>query len=133
MSLARPRPFSAARLILSAASIVFATNGCSLNVAVNGPTVIVKYAGDNQQAPANTQLTGPLTVLVANQFGQSMKNVTVTWAIVSGGGSLSETSNQTAEGGLASVMYTTGPTAGTATIQARVSGIPPVAFGITIT
>ena len=132
MRLARPRRLLAAR-ILSAVAIAFAAGDCSLNVGVDGPTVIVRYGGDNQIAPTNTQLTNPLTVLVTNQFGHSVRNVAVTWTIVSGGGSLSETSNTTADGGLASVAYTTGSTAGTASIQARVSGIPPVTFTVTIT
>jgi hypothetical protein len=133
MKLARPRPFLAARRVLFAAAIVLTAGNCTLNVDVNGPSVIIKDAGDNQTAPRSTQLPEPFTVLVANQFGQSLKNVTVTWSILSGGGSLSETSNKTIEGGVSSVTYTTGPTAGTATIQARVSGISPVVFTVTVT
>jgi hypothetical protein len=86
-----------------------------------------------QTAPANTQLPVPFTILVVNQFGEKLRNVTVNWSITAGGGSLSETSNRTDESGLSSVTYTTGPTPGTATIQAKVSGIPPLSFTVTIT
>ena len=95
--------------------------------------MIVKQSGEPQTALANTQLTDPFKVIVVDQFGKPLVDVTVTWTILSGGGSLSETSNKTDEGGVSSVTYTTGPTAGTATIQARVSGVPPVVFTVTIT
>lgn len=58
--------------------------------------------------------------------------MTVVWTVLAGGGSISETSNMTVEGGVSSVTYTTGPTAGTAQIQAKVSGIPPGVFSVTI-
>lgn len=132
MRFVRPRQLLLARQILLGTAIA-AIAGCSLNVDVHDPTVIVKGGGDNQTAPANTQLTEPFTVLIADQFGQPVPHATVSWTIQSGGGSLSETSKQTDAGGVASVTYTTGPTPGTATIQARVGGVPPVLFTVTIT
>ena len=86
-----------------------------------------------QTAPANTQLPVPFTILVVNQFGEMLHNVPVNWSITAGGGSLTETSNRTNESGLSSVTYTTGPTPGSATIQAKVSGIPALSFTVTIT
>jgi hypothetical protein len=133
MKLARPRSFLGARRILFAAAIVLTAGDCTLNVDVGGPNVIIKGNGDNQTAPTNTQLTEAFTVLVANQFGQSLENVTVSWTILTGGGSLTVTSDKTDAGGVASAKYTTGPAAGTATIQAKVSGVPPVVFAVTVT
>lgn len=133
MNLARPRSFIAARGILLGAAIAFAAAACTLNVDVGGPTAIIKGNGDNQTAPTNTQLTEAFTVLVANQFGQSMENVAVSWTILTGGGSLTVISERTDPGGVAKAQYTTGPTAGTATIQAKVAGVPPVVFTVTVT
>lgn len=133
MRLDRPRRFSAARRIVFAAAIAFATGDCSLNVEVNDPNMIVKSGGDSQTAPTNTPLPTPFSVVVVDQFGEPLMEVTVTWTILSGGGSLNETSNKTVDGGVSSVTYTTGPTAGTATIEAKVIGVPPVTFTVTIT
>lgn len=133
MNLTRPRSFLAARRILFTAVIVLTAADCTLNVDVGGPNAIIKGNGDNQTAPTNTQLTEAFTVLVANQFGQSMENVTVSWTILTGGGTLTVINDKTEAGGVAKAQYTTGPTAGTATIQAKVSGVPPVVFTVTVT
>ena len=132
MRIIRPRRFSVARIVFAAAIAVVAS-GCTLNVDVNDPSVLVKHAGDTQSGPTNTALPVAFEVIVLDQFGNSLKNVTVDWTVLSGGGSVSETSNMTLEGGVSSVTYTTGPTAGPARIQAKVSGIPPVIFSVTIT
>jgi hypothetical protein len=132
MKLLRPHRVSIAR-ILFAAVIAVVAGACTLNVDVNDPSVLIKHAGDSQTGPANTTLPVAFEVIVLDQFGNSLRGVTVDWIVVAGGGSVSETSNNTVEGGVSSVTYTTGPTAGTAQIQAKVSGIPPVVFSVTIT
>ncbi len=133
MNVASPRRLNIPHRLVLAVATAFAASACTLNVDVNAPSVLLKHAGDAQTGPANTALPVALEVIVLDQFGNSLKNVTVEWTIVSGGGSLSETSNLTAEGGASSVTYTTGPTAGAAQIQAKVVGIPPVVFSATIT
>jgi len=74
-----------------------------------------------------------LSVVVIDQYGAAMPNVTVTWAITAGAGSLSATSTTTNANGTASVANTAGPAAGGATITAAVAGIGTVAFTETIT
>ena len=133
MKLVRPRHVTFARRVVLAAATMVVASACTLNVDVNDPSVLIKHAGDTQTAAINTPLPVAFEVIVLDQFGNSLKNVTVEWTILSGGGSLSETSNRTVEGGVSSVTYTTGPTAGTAQIQAKASGIPPVIFSVTIT
>ena len=133
MSLTHPQFVRAVRRLVFAAATVVAAGDCTLDVGVNNPSTIVKESGDAQSAPANTQLPVPFTILVVNQFGEMLHNVSVSWSIASGGGSLTETSNKTNESGLASTTYTTGPTPGPATVQAKVSGIPPLTFNVTIT
>ncbi len=130
--------FRRLRLVLSPRKAVFllvlvAVSGCTLNTDVSGPSAVIKYSGDQQTGPANLALPVPLTVIVVNQFGGTVKDVTVSWVITAGGGSLSAPATLTDESGIASVIYTTGPTPGQAIIQARVNGILPLSFSITIT
>ena len=129
----RPRFSRMIRGLVFAAATVGGVADCSLEVGTNTPSTMVKESGDTQSAAANTQLPVPFTILVVNQFGEMLHNVPVTWQITSGGGSLSESSNKTTESGLSSVTYTTGPASGTATIDAKVHGIPPLTFTVTIT
>src|SRR5439155_506238 len=58
-------------------------------------------------------------------------NVTVTWAPASGGGSVSPTSSLTDVNGHATSTRTLGPTPGTQTTTAGVTGLPTVTFTIT--
>jgi hypothetical protein len=62
-----------------------------------------------------------------------LSSLQLSWRLSTGGGSLSSTAMLSDEGGLASVTYTTGPTAGQAVIKARVNGVPDLAFNILIT
>ena len=122
-----PRKF-AVLLALAAAS------GCSLEATdLSQPVNVVKWSGQPSQAvPTNTPLTAPLQVIVVNTFGQTLPDVTVNWTIVSGDGMLSAATSTTNDGGIASINYTTGPTAGTTAIQARVSGLSPVTFTVPV-
>jgi hypothetical protein len=111
-------------------------SGCTLDTDVNvGPAGLIKVPdGDGQTAAINTPLPIPLSVIVVNQFGERLHDVVVTWTIASGGGTLSAASTVTDELGVASVNYTTGPTAGQAVIQASASnGILLVSFSVTVT
>lgn len=89
-----------------------------------GPaTQMALDGGHNQTAPAGTVLPIPLSVLVADGYGNGVAGVTVDWLVTSGGGSVSATSSQTGGTGLASVQRTLGPSAGTHTASATVSGL----------
>ena len=118
-----------------ALAVVFASlGGCSLNTDVSQhPAGLFLYGGNSQSAAINTPLPNPLQVLVVNQFGEALENITVNWSIAAGGGSLSATITQSDVNGITEVTYTTGPTAGPATINAQVHGMPPLTFNATIT
>jgi hypothetical protein len=107
--------------------------GCTLNVDVDAPAALAKVSGDGQSQAPNTALPAPFVLLVLNQFGERLNNVTVTWGIAAGGGSLSSNTSVTDETGTASVIYTTGPVAGQAAVRGRVHDVPPVTFNVTIT
>jgi hypothetical protein len=100
---------------------------------VNSPSSVIKYSGDDQTAATNTVLPSPLSVMVVDQFGGRLQNVTVNWTIESGGGSLSANAVLTDDSGISSVTYTTGSTAGLVVIRAQVHGVPPLSFRVTVT
>ena len=110
-----------------------AFSGCSLNTDVSEPGALIRYSGDNQTAAVNTPLGSPIQLLVVNQLGERLKNITVTWSIVAGGGTLSAAVTQSDDSGIAEVNYTTGPTPGTAIISAKVTSLFPLSFTATIT
>ena len=136
---ARRHIFSAQMVAVLLAFV--AASGCSLATDVSAPGLIAPISSITQTAPTNTALAAPLQVLVASQFGERLRNQTVTWTIVTGGGTLSATGGATGttttsitdDGGIAEANYTTGTTAGTTTIQARVGVVPPITFTVTIT
>lgn len=107
--------------------------GCTLNTDVLGPALLIKAGGDEQTGPTNTLFPAELAVVVGNQFGEPIEGATVTWTIVSGGGTLSATSVQTDVNGRAGVTYTSGGTTGSVVINARVSGVPALTFTLTVT
>jgi hypothetical protein len=107
--------------------------GCSLNVDPAAPSAIVIVTGQNQTASINTVLPTDFSVVVSTQFGQPLLGQTITWTVVTGGGTLNPGTSVTSGNGTASTSYTTGPTAGTDQIQAKANGVPPVTFTVTVT
>jgi hypothetical protein len=121
----------AVRAIMLASMSAF-IGACTLTTENNEPAAMGKTNGDQQTQPVNTVLPVPLEVLVVNQFGEPLSNITVNWTITSGGGTLSATPTLTDATGKTSVTYTTGPTSGSASINAQVHGLFPVIFTVTI-
>lgn len=118
---------------LAAVIGILALGACRLSTDAPKAHVLAIVAGDAQTAPAGTVLPVPLGVIVIDQYGFVVENVTVTWEITLGGGSLSASSTKTDSNGVTSVSYTAGPTAGTATITATVTEIGTLSFTATIT
>jgi hypothetical protein len=121
--------FRAAMLVTCSVAI----GACTLNTDTSAPSAMVRITGVGQTSPPNTALPEAFGVMVVNQFGEPLSGVTVTWSIISGGGTLSADSSLSDDTGAASVIYTTGPTAGTGIVQANVHGLPPLRFSVTIT
>ncbi len=128
--------FRALRHALSPRKALFlitflAASACTLDTDVSGPAVIVKVSGD-QSGPINTTFPTELAVRVVNQFGQPIQGATVTWTVVSGGGTVSAASTQTDASGIAFVNYTSGATTGLVTIRAQVGAVTPLTFNLTV-
>lgn len=131
------------RAPLLAAALAAALGGATLTLAGCGdgstttgvtstPTTLTKTSGDAQSTTASTAAASPLVVTVLDQSGNALSGVTVTWAIASGGGSLSAASSTTGSNGQASTTYTAGTTTGTSTITASVTGLAAATFTVTV-
>jgi alpha-tubulin suppressor-like RCC1 family protein len=109
--------------VTSATAAVTLTAGAATNIAVN--------TGNDQSAvPGAAVPTGP-SVKVTDADANPVGGVAVTFAVVSGGGSITDPSQTTDESGIASVRsWTLGPTAGTNTLAATAEGLTgsPVTF-----
>jgi plastocyanin len=86
-------------------------------------TTLVKGGGDNQSGDINTALSEPLTVTVADPFGNGVSNALVTWDVSSGSATLDPVSGNTNSTGLASTTVTLGGTAGAIVITASAAGL----------
>jgi hypothetical protein len=85
------------------------------------PATIAKVSGDAQQGTIGQPLSQPLVARVQDAFGNNAPGVTVTWTVLTGGGTSSPESATTDASGLASTTWTLGGTGGTHSIGARVS------------
>jgi adhesin/invasin len=96
--------------------------------------VMAVNAGDNQAASAGGQVTTPPSVLVTDAFGNPVAGISVTFAVASGGGSITGGSQTTSALGIATVgSWTLGATAGSNTLTATSTGLSgsPITFTAT--
>lgn len=92
----------------------------------------VKVSGDNQSGViAGNPFPNSLVVRVNDTLGQPLANVPVSFAVASGVATLSGSSVTTGAGGTASVVVTSGPTAGTIIVTATIPNFPAIAFTLT--
>lgn len=105
--------------------VVFVASSASSN-----PT-ITKVSGDNQSGTAGTALPNPLVVQIKDSAGNPQAGTTVSFAVTTGGGSVSPTSAVTNANGQANTVLTLGTTAVTNTVSATVSGVGTVSFSAT--
>jgi sugar lactone lactonase YvrE len=100
---------------------------------VNSPVSLAVSDGNNQTAPAGSALTKALRVVVSGRAGVGVPGVTVNFAVTSGTATLSSSSSQTDNSGMAGAGLTLGPSAGNVTVTATVAGgkLSPVQFTVT--
>jgi hypothetical protein len=117
-------------------AITASTASLQLNIsekAVGGPPASMSYvSGNRQSAGPNTPLLNPLVVSIRDQDNNLLVGVPVTFSDNGAGGKFSSTTVNTGSNGRASVTYTTGSQAGSVSISATVSGVPPVQFVETV-
>jgi hypothetical protein len=80
-------------------------------------------SGDSQTVTAGSAAV-PFVVKVVGQDGLPLANISVSWSVDSGGGSLSSATSTTDATGSASVTYTAGTKVSTATILSYVTDLP---------
>ena len=96
--------------------VEYSVAGPAANIAVTG--------GNNQLAPAGTQLVQALTVLVTDQYGNPVPGVSVAFDDGGAGGTYSYVNPSiTSNSGTASQFYTFPPSPGIITITATVTGV----------
>ena len=86
-------------------------------------TSLEVISGDNQTGLTGETLMNPFVVEVRDQYDDPMEGVTVTFAVSTGGGSLSDMSVDTDANGLAQSTLTLGSDPGTNTVTASVEGL----------
>ncbi len=111
----------------------YATGATVVTAGVAGqPALLTKVAGDLQTAAVGTAVTIPPAVRVTDIVGAAVPGATVTFAVASGGGSVTGASAVTNSSGVATVgSWTVGTTAGANTLVASLGTLTPVVFTAT--
>jgi hypothetical protein len=111
-----------------ALSLMF-TAACDDDDPVEPPvaTVLQITSGDNQTLAVNTA-GAPMTVTLLDDDNDPIAGRTVNWAVATGTGTLASSTSVTNAQGVATMTFTSGATAGAATVTASVSGVTPVTF-----
>ncbi|HEV8266280.1 MAG TPA: plastocyanin/azurin family copper-binding protein [Gemmatimonadales bacterium] len=94
----------------------------TLNATAGTAVSIVKTAGDNGTVPPSTQVN--YTVQSRDTHGNPKGGVTIDWAVVTGGGSITPAQNVTQANGNATAVRTLGSGTGDQTATATAAGLP---------
>jgi alpha-tubulin suppressor-like RCC1 family protein len=106
----------------------------STQVFVTGlPTQLTIAGGDGQTGLTGTRLAQPLAVLVSDGSSMPVPGATVSFSVLTGGGSVDSTTATTDAQGIARSGAVLGPTAGTQTFGASTGNLTPVTFTATAT
>jgi Tol biopolymer transport system component len=105
----------------SAMAVVFAA------IAEAGPlSQIERFAGDQQFGFVGHALLHPLQVRAADAFGNGVRGVSVTFAVISGNGSLGRTTAVTDDAGIATSLWTLGAAPGAQQVRAQSEALETV-------
>ena len=88
------------------------------------PTTLLKISGDNQTGESDAALATPFVVEVQDNNHLALEGVEVTFTVIAGDGTLSQTTVTTDAVGRAESLLTLGSRAGTNTIEVAAAGIP---------
>src|SRR5207249_3252735 len=127
---AGPNSLTATASGLTGSPVTFTATGTT-----GAASSITLNAGNNQSATAGTTVATPASVIVRDANGNPVAGVSVTFAVASGGGTVSPTAPVTtnASGIAAVTSWTLGPTAGPNSLTATATGLAgsPVTFTAT--
>ena len=119
---------------LTASAAGYTTGGSTgFNIGAAAATTMVKSAGDAQTAGASPLRPTPLAVLVTDAFGNAVSGRTISWAAVTGGGSVGSPTSVTNASGIATIAWTLGATLGGQSVSATSAGLAgsPLTFTAT--
>jgi hypothetical protein len=92
---------------------------------------LTKVSGDGQEGVAGSSTWSALVVKVADRYGNGVPGKDVTWTVVEGGGSVTDSAAISDGSGLAEASWDRGPTMGSNTVRVESPGLAPVTFTIT--
>lgn len=120
--------------VLSAATGTLAAVTFTATSTAGAAASVTKNGGDSQSAMAGTLVAIAPSVLVKDANGNAKSGVTVTFAVVSGGGSVTGATSTTNASGIAAAgSWTLGNSPGPNSLSATVAGLAPVTFTATAT
>src|SRR5262245_30876346 len=94
------------------------------------PATITVSGNPATSGTVGVPLPTPITVVVKNAGGESIPDASVLFAVTGGGGTVGSAAVLTDTAGKATTTWTLGPTAGTQTATATVTGLAPVTFTV---
>ena len=112
-----------AALLVALSGVVLVAACKDQSPVSHAPNHLVIVSGSGQSGDVNAALPQPIVVQALDGANKSVSGVPITWT-VTGGGSLSATSNTTDKDGNASVTWTLSPTAGAQIVTATSTQIP---------
>jgi len=129
MTLARTISTRSRGAILVATAATLAACGSSSEPKKDvTPATIVAQSTDTIRAAVGANIPTPLTVIVKNKAGDPIDSALVTFAVASGGGTVSASSARTDASGSASTTWKLGNTTGLQTVTASAGTLTPVTF-----
>lgn len=109
------------------------TAATTLTVQPRPSALAVLTGSSGQTGTVGAALAQPITAVVTATDGLGVQGVTVSFAVASGGGTLSAASAVTDSAGKASVTWTMGTAAGAASATASATGLTPASVSFTAT
>lgn len=106
-----------ATVIGTALSVTFSATGTA-----GSATQIAISSGNNQTGTAGSALSSAFSVIVKDSRSNVVNSATITWAVVTGSGTLSVSSSTTGTNGIASSTLTLGTSQISNTVTATISG-----------
>src|SRR5688572_22620079 len=110
------------------------TASATVTVVPGAPTALAIVAGEGQTAVAGSAVATPPAVRVTDAFGNPISGFAITFAVASGGGTITGGAATTNASGIATIgNWTLGTTAGPNTLTASGSGLTPASVAFTAT
>jgi hypothetical protein len=118
----------AAAILFAAAATLAGCGSSSEPKKDTTPATIIAQGADTIRAAVGATVPTPLSVVVKNKSGNPIDSAVVTFAVATGGGSVTATSVRTDASGTASTTWKLGNTTGLQTVTATAGTLAPVTF-----